>query len=310
MASSVAVACLLSCCVSALRFDPNVQELAEAQKPQYKPDHYPLFGGCASSNPKIAVIVAGRASGFVHPSHAQNFQEHVLNHLAEKGAKGLGERSKPDVFVHVKTGEGEVVASREQAGGHSVVSHQMCEEAAQDFSATSYVVEDGWGPKIELKKPECFKSHGLLSKAYSQAGYFHSIQDGFALMTDQEKKMSAEYDIIVFQRPDHGWRHDVEWAKLQVNESNTVPANFYGDAALSVSCQHGHIWGDQLMVLPRRSVQPFLTFYDDLALSEHPKICPSGGKKKTNNEAVFEITAKSLKQGGHNIDWTMARNAP
>jgi len=306
----MAAACLLSSCVSALRInkDDPASGGEFVHKPQYRPDHYELFGGCPSSNPKIAILVAGRASGMVQPAKTAGFRKHVLEYLHSKGARGLAEGSTPDVFVHVKTGEGQVVASREAAGPHTVVSHEMCEAAMQEMSVTSHMIEDGWG-HTELKRPDCFKTkHQGSATVFSQAGYWHSIQNVFGLMAEQEKKMSDKYDIIIFHRPDHEWRHDVDWAKINSKPNLEIimaPANFYGARSESVSCKHGHIWGDQMMILPRPASEPFMTLYDDLALSASPKICGIG-----QNEEVFSKTQKSLNAKGFNIDWTMARNAP
>merc|ERR1719161_217565 len=173
-----------------------------------------------------------------------SFQEHVVGYLHGQGAQGLAGGSAPDVFIHVKTGEGNAVKSRDAAGYHSIVTREMCEEAAKEMKATSHVIEDGWG-HVELKHPECFKTKKQPDPkhAIGEAGYWHSIQEVHALMTEHEKKMRKEFDIVVFLRPDHHWKQNVDWWK------NTKPsADFVGlgdvqkEKVSSVSCAHGHIW--------------------------------------------------------------------
>lgn len=306
---------LLLVCACAIRVRKN-QDSHQAKYvpyknlPQYSPDHYKLFDNC-TANPKIAILIAGRASSMVHPEKTASFRKHVSDYLQQMGARGLTEGSPPDVFVHVKTGEGKVVPSRESSlSPHSVVSREMCEVAVKEMGATSHVIEDGWG-KTELKRPDCFvtKKQGKdPHHPQGEAGYWHSIEGVFSLMTAHEQKTFDNYEIVIFQRPDKSWKRDVDYAKKPIQtelELSGQPANFYNENSQSVSCTHGHIWGDQLMILPRSASYPFETLYTDLALSANPRICGID-----RNEDIFWRTQKELAAKGFPVEWTMALRAP
>lgn len=207
--------------------------------------------------PKLALCVAGLSRSFVSTSWTSMYKEQILQPVAAAGCVGLT-RTDPDVFVHVKLGGFDHIASDREHSGHNLANKmEYALKAVQEINASDFVIEEGWGDAHDRQKlgnPSCFHPHGSVEGVMS---YYRSILGCLNLIKKAENDTGAKYDVIMFSRPDEA---DIFGTEQEYK-------------IRSIQCSKSLFAGDAKSYQTRAAFEIYGNIYNDQFANPHPSLC-------------------------------------